>query len=40
MVLLRLELPVTDEQWELEEPTLDEIVLAYMRRGATVDAQS
>jgi len=35
MVLLRMELPVTDARFELEEPTLDEIVLAYMRRATT-----
>lgn len=31
VVLLRLELPVTQDRWAFEEPTLDEIVLAYMR---------
>ena len=34
-VLLRLELPVTEGGFALEEPTLDEIVLAYMRRSDT-----
>lgn len=36
MVLLRMELPVTDGRVALEEPTLDEIVLAYMR-SATIE---
>ena len=34
VVLLRLELPVTQDLWTFEEPTLDEIVLAYMRLRA------
>lgn len=37
LVLLRLELPVTDERFVFEDPTLDEIVLAYMRRTQSGD---
>jgi len=33
VVLLRLELPVTPGECDFEKPTLDEVVLAYMRRG-------
>lgn len=31
--LTRLELPVTDERWIITEPTLHEIVMAYLRKG-------
>jgi len=34
VVLLRLELPVAPDECSFEEPTLDEIVLAYMRQSA------
>jgi ABC-2 type transport system ATP-binding protein len=31
--LTRLEMPVTDERWSITEPTLQEIVMAYLRKG-------
>jgi ABC-2 type transport system ATP-binding protein len=31
--LARLELPVIDQRWSMTEPTLQEIVMAYLRKG-------
>lgn len=31
--LARLTLPLTEESWEVSEPTLDEIIMAYLRLG-------
>ena len=31
--LVRVELPVDEERWQLQRPTLDEVVLAYLRSG-------
>jgi ABC-2 type transport system ATP-binding protein len=32
-LLVRVELPFDDEQWRVNRPTLEEIVLAYLREG-------
>jgi ABC-2 type transport system ATP-binding protein len=34
-VLARIELPLFDSQWHVERPTLEEIVMAYLRMGAS-----
>ena len=36
--LVRMTLPLTGEQWQVGEPTLDEIILAYLRSENTNDA--
>jgi ABC-2 type transport system ATP-binding protein len=33
-LLVRVELPIDEGPWHVEQPTLDEIVLAYLREGA------
>jgi ABC-2 type transport system ATP-binding protein len=33
-LLVRIELPIDDARWRVERPTLEEIVLAYLREGA------
>ena len=33
-LLVRMELPITDERWRVERPTLDEVVMAYLREGS------
>jgi ABC-2 type transport system ATP-binding protein len=33
--LVRMTLPIVDETWRISEPTLDEIIMAYLRLGAT-----
>ena len=33
-LLVRVELPIDETQWRVERPTLDEIVLAYLREGS------
>jgi ABC-2 type transport system ATP-binding protein len=33
-LLVRVELPIDESQWDVERPTLDEIVLAYLREGS------
>lgn len=37
-LLVRAGLPLADARWHVERPTLDEIVLAYLRRGSPIDA--
>ena len=34
-VLARIELPLFDSKWHVERPTLDEIVMAYLRKGVS-----
>jgi hypothetical protein len=34
-VLARIELPFFDSVWTVEQPTLEEIVMAYLRMGAS-----
>jgi hypothetical protein len=34
-MLVRAEQPIIDPSWEVFEPTLDEIVLAYLRADAS-----
>ncbi len=36
--LVRLALPLVDESWRVGVPTLDEIIMAYLRRGADPSA--
>ena len=39
-LLVRVEQPVTDPSWQVVEPTLEEIVLAYLReQSAVTDAR-
>jgi len=33
-LLVRVELPIDETQWRVERPTLEEIVLAYLREGS------
>jgi hypothetical protein len=33
-ILARIELPFFDSRWSIEQPTLEEIVMAYLRQGA------
>ncbi|HUZ41964.1 MAG TPA: ABC transporter ATP-binding protein [Acidimicrobiales bacterium] len=33
-LLVRVELPINDARWRVDRPTLDEIVLAYLREGS------
>ncbi len=33
-ILVRVELPIDDAQWHMERPSLEEIVLAYLRSGS------
>jgi len=33
-ILVRVELPIDDAQWHVERPSLEEIVLAYLRSGS------
>lgn len=33
-ILARIELPFFDSRWDIEQPTLEEIVMAYLRQGA------
>jgi ABC-2 type transport system ATP-binding protein len=33
-LLVRIELPIDESQWRVDRPTLEEIVLAYLREGA------
>ena len=33
-LLVRVELPITDTRWRVERPTLDEVVMAYLREGS------
>lgn len=36
-IMARLELPVFDRRWTVEQPTLEEIVMAYLRIGTSSD---
>jgi ABC-2 type transport system ATP-binding protein len=36
-LLVRVELPFNDDQWRVDRPSLEEIVLAYLREGAPHD---
>jgi ABC-2 type transport system ATP-binding protein len=31
--LVKMDLPIVDDSWQISEPTLDEIILAYLRQG-------
>lgn len=33
-LLVRVELPITDARWRVERPTLDDVVMAYLREGS------
>jgi ABC-2 type transport system ATP-binding protein len=33
-LLVRVELPFNDDRWRVDRPTLEEIVLAYLREGS------
>ena len=33
-LLVRVELPITETRWRVERPTLDEVVMAYLREGS------
>lgn len=39
-LLVRLEEPISDASWQVEEPTLEEIVIAYLRRSEASGAPS
>jgi ABC-2 type transport system ATP-binding protein len=38
-VLARIELPIMDSTWHIESPTLDEIVMAYLRLDPSLDLE-
>jgi len=38
-VLARIELPLMDSTWHIESPTLDEIVMAYLRLDPSLDLE-
>jgi ABC-2 type transport system ATP-binding protein len=38
-VLARIELPIMDSRWLIESPTLDEIVMAYLRLDPSLDME-